>query len=141
MPTIGIIGAGQIGRAIASTLAKHGIPAILANSRGPESLADAVGTLSPTITAGTREEAASREIVFVAVNWSKLPAALAGLPDFGGRIVVDANNHARFRRIDILSRNANQTAAEGLLAGERVVVEGAGFLGDNDAVRVVAAKR
>lgn len=58
-----------------------------------------------------------------------------------GVFVVDANNHARFRRIDILARNADKTAAEGLLAGERVVVEGAGFLGDNDAVRVVAAKR
>ena len=30
--------------------------------------------------------------MLVAVNWSKLPAALAGLPDFGGRIVIDANN-------------------------------------------------
>ncbi|CAN5514429.1 efflux RND transporter periplasmic adaptor subunit [soil metagenome] len=58
-----------------------------------------------------------------------------------GVFVVDANNHARFRRIDILARNADKTAAEGLVVGERVVVEGAGFLGDNDAVRVVAAKR
>jgi 8-hydroxy-5-deazaflavin:NADPH oxidoreductase len=28
----------------------------------------------------------------VAVNWSKLPVALGGLPDFGGRIVIDADN-------------------------------------------------
>jgi hypothetical protein len=61
--------------------------------------------------------------------------------------VVGPNNHAQFRRIDILARNADRTAANGLTAGERVVVEGAGFLGDNDAVRVagapaaVAAKR
>lgn len=68
-------------------------------------------------------------------------AAILYRQNQSGVFVVDANNHARFRRIDILSRNANQTAAEGLLAGERVVVEGAGFLGDNDAVRVVAAKR
>jgi len=26
------------------------------------------------------------------VNWSKLPSALAGLPDWNGRIVIDANN-------------------------------------------------
>jgi predicted dinucleotide-binding enzyme len=30
--------------------------------------------------------------VIVAVNWSKLPQALAGLPNWNGRIVVDANN-------------------------------------------------
>jgi hypothetical protein len=67
-----------------------------------------------------------------------------------GVFVVGPNNHARFRRINILARNADRTAAEGLNAGERVVVEGAGFLGDNDAVRIagspaapaaVAAKR
>jgi RND family efflux transporter MFP subunit len=57
-----------------------------------------------------------------------------------GVFVVEAGNHARFRRIDILARNADQTSAEGLTAGERVVVEGAGFLGDNDAVRVAGAQ-
>lgn len=56
-----------------------------------------------------------------------------------GVFVVDASNHARFRRIDILARNTDQTSAEGLNAGERVVVDGAGFLGDNDAVRIAGA--
>jgi RND family efflux transporter MFP subunit len=56
-----------------------------------------------------------------------------------GVFVVGANNHAQFRRIDILARNADRTAANGLNAGERVVVEGAGFLGDGDAVRVAAS--
>ena len=99
MATIGIIGAGQIGTAIATALARHGIPATLANSRGPESLADTVAALGPSITAGSHEEAASKDIVSAAVNWSKLPAALAGLPDFGRRIVVDddGNEHGAAR--------------------------------------------
>lgn len=80
MPSIGIIGAGNIGRAIATALARKDIAATLANSRGPESLADAVGAIGPAITAGTREDAAAKDIVFVAVNWSKLPQALGGLP-------------------------------------------------------------
>ena len=92
MATIGIIGAGQIGRAIAAALARHDIPAILANSRGPASLADVVTELGPSIEAGSREQSAAADIVFVAVNWSKIPDALAGLPDFAGRIVIDANN-------------------------------------------------
>ena len=36
--TIGIIGAGAIGAAIARTLARAGIEATIANSRGPASL-------------------------------------------------------------------------------------------------------
>ncbi|MBB3773395.1 hypothetical protein FHS55_004030 [Angulomicrobium tetraedrale] len=123
MASIGIIGAGQIGRAIATALARHDIEATLANSRGPESLADIVAALGPSITAGTVEEAAARAIVFVAVNWSKLPAALAGLPDFGGRIVVDANNPIEaplFKPVDLGSRSSSEVVGD-LVPGARVV--------------------
>lgn len=92
MSTIGIIGAGNIGRAIAQALARNGIAVTLSNSRGPDSLRTTVAEIGPLVIAGTREEAAAKDIVFVAVNWSKLPDALAGLPPFAGRIVVDANN-------------------------------------------------
>lgn len=123
MATIGIIGAGQIGTAIATALARHGIPATLANSRGPESLAKTVAALGPRITAGSREEAASKDIVFVAVNWSKLPAALAALPEFGGRIVVDTNNPIEaplFKPVDLGGRSSSEVFAD-WVPGARVV--------------------
>ena len=91
MSKIGIIGAGAIGAAFARALSRRGIEVVIANSRGPETLASLVAELGPTARAGTREEAAAQPIVLVAVNWSKLPMALAGLPDFAGRIVIDAN--------------------------------------------------
>jgi 8-hydroxy-5-deazaflavin:NADPH oxidoreductase len=90
--TIGIIGAGSIGATFARKLAQADIPAILSNSRGPDSLADLVAEIGGGVRAGTRNEAAAQDLVLVAVHWPKLPAALAGLPDFGGRIVLDANN-------------------------------------------------
>lgn len=123
MTSIGIIGAGQIGRAIAAALARHAMPATLANSRGPDSLAETVAALGPSITAGTREEAAAKDIVIVAVNWSKLEAALAGLPDFGGRIVIDANNPIEaplFKPFDLGARSSSEVLA-GLVPGARVV--------------------
>ncbi|TGD99637.1 NADPH-dependent F420 reductase [Methylobacterium nonmethylotrophicum] len=123
MTSIGIIGAGQIGRAIAAALARHAVPATLANSRGPETLAATIAELGETISAGTREEAASKDIVFVAVNWSKLDAALADLPDFADRIVVDANNPIEaplFKPFDLGSRSSSEMFA-GLVPGARVV--------------------
>ncbi|WP_458098393.1 NADPH-dependent F420 reductase [Roseomonas sp. WA12] len=123
MASIGIIGAGQIGRAVATILARNALPATLSNSRGPASLAETVAALGPDITAGTREEAASRDIVFVAVNWSKLPEALAGLPDFSGRIAIDANNPIEaplFRPADLGGRSSSEVFA-GLVPGARVV--------------------
>ncbi|UIJ70605.1 NADPH-dependent F420 reductase [Aurantimonas sp. HBX-1] len=123
MPSIGIIGAGQNGRAIATALAGKDIPVTHANSRGPESLRETVAGIGAPVTAGTREGAASKDIVFVAVNWSKLPAALAGLPDFGGRIVVDANNPIeapRFEPADLGGRLSSEIVKD-LVPGARLV--------------------
>lgn len=123
MSTIGIIGAGAIGSAFAKALAGKGIKAVIANSRGPDSLADLARELGPSITPGTREQAAAQDIVLVAVNWSKLPTALAGLPDFGGRIVIDANNPIeppRFEPADLRGRTSSEIFAE-FVSGARVV--------------------
>lgn len=123
MSSIGIIGAGQIGQAFAAALARNGIAATLSNSRGPESLKEIAAAIGPTVEAGTREDAASKDIVLVAVNWSKLPAALAGLPDFGGRIVVDANNPIEaplFKPAELNGRASSEIFA-GLVPGARVV--------------------
>lgn len=122
MTTIGIIGAGNIGAAFASALAKHGIEATIANGRGPDSLAELVHGLGPSITAGTRKEAAGKDIVLVAVNWSKLPAALDGL-DLAGHIVIDANNPIEaplFRPAELGGRASSEVFAD-LVPGARVV--------------------
>jgi predicted dinucleotide-binding enzyme len=111
--TIGIIGAGHLGSAFATALGKAGIEAIISNSRGPESLKTLVGTLGTSIRAGTVKEAAAQEMVFVAVNWSKLPDALAGL-DLTGKIVIDANNSLEaplFRPADLGGRTSSEVFA------------------------------
>lgn len=123
MTSIGIIGAGNIGRAFATALAARGAPAIIANSRGPETLGDLAAELGPAIRPGSVAEAAAQEIVLVAVTWSKLPAALAGLPDWEGRIVIDANNPIEaplFRPVPLGDRSSSEVVA-GLVPGARVV--------------------
>lgn len=119
---IGIIGAGNIGGAIATGLARSGIEATIANSSGPESLASFVAGLGGRVTAGTVEQAAAQDVVFVAVPWSRIPAALEGL-DLSGRIVVDANNSIEaplFRPIDLSGRTSSEVFAD-LVPGASVV--------------------
>ena len=121
--TIGIIGSGAIGTAFARTLNRAGLKATISNSRGPDSLKDLVRELGPSIKAGTREEAARADIVFVAVNWTKLRAAMAGLPDWKGRIVIDANNPIEaplFKPVDLDGRVSSAVFAD-LVPGARVV--------------------
>jgi len=121
--TIGIIGSGAIGSAFARTLARASIEATISNSRGPDSLKELVRELGPSIKAGPRDEAARADMVFIAVNWTKLPEALAGLPDWNGRIVVDANNPIEaplFKPVDLKGRVSSEVVAD-LVPGARVV--------------------
>ncbi|WP_280949373.1 NADPH-dependent F420 reductase [Neorhizobium galegae] len=121
--TIGIIGAGNIGAAFARTLARNGVRATIANSRGPASLETLTAELSPWISAGTIEEAASADMVLIAVPWTKLPAALAGLPDWNGRIVIDANNPIEsplYKPAELNGRLSSEIVAD-LVPGARVV--------------------
>jgi predicted dinucleotide-binding enzyme len=120
--TVGIIGAGAIGQAMAKRLVAAGVDVILSNSRSPESLAPVVEALGPRSRAGTRYEAASADIVFVSVNWSRLEAALDGI-DWNGRILIDANNPVLlpgYRLAELGGRNSSQVLAD-LVPGARVV--------------------
>jgi predicted dinucleotide-binding enzyme len=121
--SIGIIGSGAIGTAFARTLVRAGIEATISNSRGPDSLKELVRKLGSSIKLGTRDEAARADVVFIAVNWTKLPAALAGLPDWNGRIIIDANNPIEaplFKPVDLQGRVSSEVVAD-LVPGARVV--------------------
>ncbi|MET3840073.1 NAD(P)-binding domain-containing protein [Bradyrhizobium sp. OAE829] len=121
--SIGIIGSGAIGAAFARVLARTGIEATISNSRGAESLSELVREVGPSIKAGSREEAARADIVFVAVNWTKLSAALTGLPEWSGRILIDANNPIEaplFKPVDLKGQVSSELVAD-LVPGARVV--------------------
>lgn len=55
-----------------------------------------------------------------------------------GVFVLDSGNHARFRAVQTGARIGNDVAVTGVNDGERVVIDGAGFLGDGDLVTVSA---
>ena len=94
--SIGIIGSGALGSNVARALAKKGVAATISNSRGPDSLASLVQELGPSIKAGTTAEAASADIVLVAVRWTDAQKVLSGLPAWNGRIVIDGTNPVEF---------------------------------------------
>jgi 8-hydroxy-5-deazaflavin:NADPH oxidoreductase len=88
----GTIGAGTVAQAIAGHLVTAGHKVTLGNSRGPDTLLDVVTRLGPLASAGTAGEAAAADMVFLAVRWPQVGAALAGLPEWDGRILVDTTN-------------------------------------------------
>ena len=120
---VGIIGAGAIGRAFARRLVRADIVAVISNQRGPASLAPLVREIGGDLTAVTAHEAAGEEVVLLAVPWLGLPAAVAGIPDWEGRIVIDATNPIvtpDFGIADLGGRLSSEVVA-GLVPGAHLV--------------------
>jgi predicted dinucleotide-binding enzyme len=121
--TIGIIGSGRIGKAVATLAVRAGRSVVISNSRGPASLQPLTAELGFNARAGSVQEAAAQEMVVVAVPWANLKEALSGLPAWEGRIAIDATNAALmpdFRVPDLGGRTSSQVFAD-LAPGARVV--------------------
>ncbi|MFJ4835046.1 NADPH-dependent F420 reductase [Streptomyces sp. NPDC088747] len=103
MKTIGIIGAGEVGGQIARAALAIGYDVVLANSRGPETLADLVAELGPSARAAHAADAArAGDFAVVAVPLkvvNDMPVA-----ELAGKIVLDTNNYMIWRdgHIDVI---------------------------------------
>ena len=115
--TVGIIGAGRIGKAMAQIASRAGRPVVIANRHGPQSLAPVVQELGDRVSAGTVPKAAAADIVVLAVMWPDVPRAVEGL-EWDGRIVIDPTND--FDPSDLNGRTSSEVVAD-LVAPARVV--------------------
>ena len=120
---VGIIGAGRLGQAMARTALRAGRPVVIANSRGPVSLAAVVSALGDGASAGTVADAAASGIVVIAVPWDRVPEALEGLR-WSGQIVIDATNDFDPRDLD--GRTSSEVVAD--LVRDAPVVKAANTL-------------
>ena len=114
---VGIIGAGRLGQAMAQTALRACRQIVIANSRGPESLASLVAALGEGASAGTVGDAAGADIVVIAVPWPRVGEAVDGLR-WDGRIVIDATND--FDGGDLNGRTSSEVLAD-RVPGARVV--------------------
>ena len=89
---IGSIGAGEVALAVAREAIARGHEILLSSRSGPNALADKVAELGRGALAATAEEAASLDYVLLAVPWKNVEAALRGLPEWHGRVLIDATN-------------------------------------------------
>ncbi len=112
---IGIVGAGMIGGTLATLFTRAGHEVALANSRGPDTLADTVAELGPNAHAATVADAeAFGDLVAVATPLT----AYGALPvePLAGKIVVDANNYYPQRDGQIAELDSRSATSTGLLA-------------------------
>ncbi|MFI7635417.1 NADPH-dependent F420 reductase [Nonomuraea sp. NPDC049400] len=122
--TLGLIGAGMIGGALARLAVAAGLDVVLSNSRGPDSLAGLLTELGGQARAATPAEAAeSGDLVVATVPlhaYDRLPAAA-----LAGKTVIDTMNYYPERDGRIAELDADELTSSALvqrhLAGSRVV--------------------
>jgi predicted dinucleotide-binding enzyme len=122
-PTVGIIGAGRIGQAMAKIALRAGREVVIANRHGPESLAPVVKALGHGASAGTVKDTAAADMVVLAVMWPDVPGAVEGLA-WEGKILIDPTND--FDPTDLNGRTSSEVVAD-LVAPARVVKAGNTF--------------
>ena len=121
---IGFIGAGKVAQTISKHVLAVGHRVLLSNTRGPDSLAPLVKQLGTGAEAGTPQQATEQDIVVLAANWPNVQTALFSIPDWRGRILVDATNRvAGYNPLtlgDISGRTSSEIVAD-LVPGAKIV--------------------
>ena len=115
--SVGILGAGRIGQAMARTALRAGRTVVISNSRGPQTLTSVVETLGDGVSAGTVEQASAAAIVVLAVPWGNVRDAVQGL-DWNDQVVIDATND--FDPSDLNGRTSSELVAD-LVSPARLV--------------------
>lgn len=114
MPTIGFIGAGNIGSQLARLAIAAGYDVVLSNSRGPETLSALVAHLGPKARAATPEEAARAGDIVVVTIPLKAYRSVPVEP-LAGKVVIDTMNYYPQRDGHIAELDNEETTTSELL--------------------------
>lgn len=135
--SISIIGAGNVGMALARAFTQLGDPVILGVPE-PGKYLEAVQALGPKARVATVAEAvAASERVILAVPHAALPAIAQGVRDWQGKILVDATNPLApgLAGLTVGTTSSGAEVLAGLARGARVVkafnTTGAENMGDS----------
>ena len=85
-----IVGTGSIGTVLAQRFSDHHVPALWANTRGPETID--VTELSASITPATLDTALDADVIVLAIPFLKVRELGGRRADWSGKIVVDTTN-------------------------------------------------
>jgi predicted dinucleotide-binding enzyme len=121
---IGMLGAGHMAQTLARAWLPGGHQVWLANSRGPESLAELIADLGDGAAAVEPADLVDADVVVLATQWTQTPAALARVRSLVGKIVIDTTNNRVAAGpegiVDLGGRTSSEVVA-GLVPGARLV--------------------
>ncbi|MDP9346606.1 MAG: NAD(P)-binding domain-containing protein [Actinomycetota bacterium] len=115
MATIGFIGSGHVGQAIARRAIAAGHTVVMSNSRGPETLAGLVAAFGPRASAATATAASNAaEIVIVAIPFTSFKQV--PVDPLAGKVVIDTGNYYAPRDGHVAELDDGTTTSSEMLA-------------------------
>jgi predicted dinucleotide-binding enzyme len=110
---IGIIGAGNIGRGLATHLSKTDHEVMITNTRGVDSLKDLVLSIGGSLIAAEFKETLEQsDVLFIAVPWVNVPDVAKELAMYKDKLIIDATNNivsvAPFQLADLSGRSTGE---------------------------------
>ena len=115
MATIGFIGSGNVGQAIARRAVAAGHTVVVSNSRGPETLAGLVAAFGPRASAATATAASNAaEIVIVAIPFTSFKQV--PVDPLAGKVVIDTGNYYAPRDGHVAELDDGTTTSSEILA-------------------------
>jgi len=115
-----IIGSGKIGTALARVFARRNIEVGIANSRGPETLADLAKELGSSVSAQSVQDAYEAEIIFLAVPFPAHKDVAKRFKQWNGKILVDMTNAFGVTPEELGGRLSSEAVAQAF-SGARLV--------------------
>ena len=113
--TYAIIGSGNIGSAVAGHFARIGQEVKVAASRGPQRVAPLADKLGSHIVPAEVADALQADVVVLAVPLDAVKGVVEQVPDWNGRIIIDATNaidYSTFSPADLGGRASSDLVAE-----------------------------
>jgi 8-hydroxy-5-deazaflavin:NADPH oxidoreductase len=115
-----IIGAGEIGTALARAFVRKNISVGIANSREPATIAPLTKELGPKVVAQSLRDAYEAEMIFLAVPFSAHQDVAKQFTHWNGKIVVDVTNAFQVAPAELGGRLSSEVVAQAFV-GARLV--------------------
>jgi 8-hydroxy-5-deazaflavin:NADPH oxidoreductase len=87
-----ILGAGKVGRALATAFARKGMEVAIASRRPVEELAPVAKAIGPTVVPRAMRDAVNAEVVFLAVPFETYKEVAKAAQSWQDKIVIDVTN-------------------------------------------------
>lgn len=87
-----IIGAGDVGQALAKAFARKGIEVALASRKAPEALAPIAKEIGPTVVPKSLSDALGAEVILLAVPFNTHQEVAKTIGSWQGKLVIDVTN-------------------------------------------------